>query len=281
VVSNVPFGSTSKLLYQLADAASTGAIRRLVLLLQSEVAERLCAGHGNPCEARGGGASYSTLTVEYALRSSREGSPPQIAAIVPREAFAPRPKVGTSVVVVEFDRAPAGEGSPGALERRRELLTAAFARRGQAISESWAPVLAYHPSAEGASPKEAESMKSLLAKQPWEVSPSEFEYLSVALAESYSAALEAGATLDTSRGAPRPPASIEGTKKNKKAKATHKKKKKREEGRGCSWGSAPRGIGERRSKTCAVIGDNCPIRGLLAAVLGYSYLSAPRPHLRP
>jgi 16S rRNA (adenine1518-N6/adenine1519-N6)-dimethyltransferase len=209
VVSNVPFGSSSKLLYSLVDAAPV--LRRCVLLLQAQVAERLCATAGDADTARGGGAAYSTLSVEYALRCGR--APPELLASVPRQAFAPAPKVDTAIVRIDFDPSAVAQAtaSPGLAACRRVLLTAAFNRRASPLAESWAPVL----SRLGAplSP----SLEAALLKRPWEVEPLEFNALACALEPTYAG----GADLDISR-ATRPAARAKpawsSQKKREKAK---------------------------------------------------------------
>lgn len=233
VVSNVPFGLSSQLLYSLADAAPS--ISRCVLILQREVAERLCAVAGVSDTARGGGGAYSSLTVEYSLRCAANS--PRILSSIPRQAFMPSPKVETCIVQVDFDeaRARAASVSEEAAVRRRQLLAAAFARRAQPLALSWAPVLA-HASPAASAALAAPEVASLLAKRPWEVEPLEFDALALALAAPFAAALASGVTLDISRGPPRPPQSGPNGKGIKKKKLSGAK----------AVSSASSGMGTRR-----------------------------------
>ncbi len=84
VVANLPYHITSPILHRLL--AAPPRPRRLVLMVQREVAERIAA--------RPGGMSYLSVFVQYhaAVR---------IARIVPAAAFEPAPAVESAVIVVE------------------------------------------------------------------------------------------------------------------------------------------------------------------------------------
>ena len=234
VVSNVPFSSSSRLLYSLVDAAPY--VQRAVLLLQAEVAERLCAGPGDPSTARGGGGSYSSISVEYALSSA---SPPRILFEVPRTAFAPSPKVGTAVVLVDFDTASSISGDLSeSTARRRDFLGAAFARRAHPLSKSWGPVLSHLTS-----PIDL-AHETLLSKLPWEVSPEDYGALSEALAGAYRAAVDAGDILDHTRLL-----RSEDEKKKGKSRKPVKLKKARKDGK---WN------GKEKSKKAAATEREAP-----------------------
>jgi 16S rRNA (adenine1518-N6/adenine1519-N6)-dimethyltransferase len=87
VVANVPYHITSPILHLCLGAAPRP--RRLVLMVQREVAQRISAGAGE--------MSYLSVFVQYhaAVR---------IAFVVPRAAFEPEPEVESAAVVIEpFD----------------------------------------------------------------------------------------------------------------------------------------------------------------------------------
>ena len=84
VVANLPYHITSPVLHRFLDAAPRP--RRLVLMLQAEVADRIAAAPGR--------MSYLSAFVQYhaAVR---------VAVRVPPEAFEPAPKVSSAIVVLE------------------------------------------------------------------------------------------------------------------------------------------------------------------------------------
>lgn len=89
VVANIPYYITSALIRHLLE--SNPKPRRIVLTIQKEVAERICAGPGD--------MSLLALSVQvYGL--------PRIAAQIPASAFFPSPKVDSSVLVVDIFPAP-------------------------------------------------------------------------------------------------------------------------------------------------------------------------------
>jgi 16S rRNA (adenine1518-N6/adenine1519-N6)-dimethyltransferase len=85
VVANLPYYITSAVLRHLLEAGGTP--RRLVLTVQEEVAERICAKPGK--------MSLLALSVQvYGI--------PGIASYIPAEAFFPVPKVDSAVLRVEI-----------------------------------------------------------------------------------------------------------------------------------------------------------------------------------
>jgi 16S rRNA (adenine1518-N6/adenine1519-N6)-dimethyltransferase len=114
VVANLPYHITSPILHRLlGDPPSP---ERLVLMVQSEVAERIAAPPGR--------MSYLSVFVQYHATV-------RIALRVPPEAFEPAPKVASAVIVLEPhagralspDRDPAlwGLVQAGFRERRKML----------------------------------------------------------------------------------------------------------------------------------------------------------------
>jgi 16S rRNA (adenine1518-N6/adenine1519-N6)-dimethyltransferase len=84
VVANIPYHITSPILHRLL--GSPPRARRLVLMVQKEVAERVAAPPGD--------MSYLSVFVQYHARA-------RVAFKVPRESFEPAPKVESAVLVLE------------------------------------------------------------------------------------------------------------------------------------------------------------------------------------
>ncbi|HLX34483.1 MAG TPA: 16S rRNA (adenine(1518)-N(6)/adenine(1519)-N(6))-dimethyltransferase RsmA [Candidatus Limnocylindrales bacterium] len=84
VIANLPYHVTSPTLHRLLE--SPPRPRRLVLMLQAEVADRIAAAPGR--------MSYLSVFVQYHATV-------RVALRVPPEAFEPAPKVESAVVVIE------------------------------------------------------------------------------------------------------------------------------------------------------------------------------------
>jgi 16S rRNA (adenine1518-N6/adenine1519-N6)-dimethyltransferase len=119
VCGNLPYHLSSPILFHLLDQRE--ALRRAVLLLQREVAERI--------SARPGGREYGLLSV--LLQRVAKVS---IALSVPRHAFTPPPEVESAALVMEFldpPRAPVHDE-----QRFHALVKAAFAQRRKTLWNS-------------------------------------------------------------------------------------------------------------------------------------------------
>jgi 16S rRNA (adenine1518-N6/adenine1519-N6)-dimethyltransferase len=116
VCGNLPYHLSSPILFHLLDQRA--AIRRAVLLLQREVAERIAA--------QPGGRDYGLLSVLI-----QHVADVQLAISVPRHAFTPPPEVESAALVVEFLEKPRAEVRD---ERRfRVLVKAAFSQRRKTL----------------------------------------------------------------------------------------------------------------------------------------------------
>jgi len=89
VVANIPYYITSAVIRHLLE--SNPKPRRIVLTIQKEVSERICAGPGD--------MSLLALSVQVYGQ-------PRIAARIPAGAFYPAPKVDSSVLVIDIHSAP-------------------------------------------------------------------------------------------------------------------------------------------------------------------------------
>jgi 16S rRNA (adenine1518-N6/adenine1519-N6)-dimethyltransferase len=89
VVANIPYYITSALLRHLLE--TTPRPRRVVLTVQKEVAERICAAPGD--------MSLLALSVQVYGQ-------PRVAALIPAGAFYPAPNVDSAVVRIDLSPAP-------------------------------------------------------------------------------------------------------------------------------------------------------------------------------
>lgn len=120
MVANLPYNvGTGIVLNTVADVPS---VERLVVMVQTEVAERLVAGPGS--------RTYGIPSVIVGLHGTAS-----IALSVPPQVFEPRPRVGSSVVVIDRIEAP-----PGAA-RAVDLAATAFGQRRKMLRRSLASAL--------------------------------------------------------------------------------------------------------------------------------------------
>ncbi len=117
VVANIPYYITSALIRHLLESAPKP--RRVVLTIQKEVAERICAGPGE--------MSLLSLSVQVY-------GEPRIAAHVPAGAFFPVPKVDSSVLVVDVFPQPRIEEQN--LDLFFQLIKAGFSQKRKKLRNS-------------------------------------------------------------------------------------------------------------------------------------------------
>jgi 16S rRNA (adenine1518-N6/adenine1519-N6)-dimethyltransferase len=123
VVANLPYNISTPVLMHLLSEPER--FDRLVLMLQREVAERLCSAPGSK--------SYGALSVVVQVIADV-----RIALRVPATAFSPKPQVESAVVVIEPRR-------PVALDRAqrralRHVVRTAFSRRRKQLVNVIAPL---------------------------------------------------------------------------------------------------------------------------------------------
>lgn len=100
VVGNIPYYITGPILALLS--AHRAQIKRWVLTLQKEVAERICASPG--------GKAYGALSVKLQLQGK-----PYYAFTIPAAAFQPPPEVNSALVTYEYLDESRGGGEDEAL----------------------------------------------------------------------------------------------------------------------------------------------------------------------
>lgn len=99
IVANIPYYITSALIRHLLEASICP--RHMVITVQREVAERICASPGQPRQqSPKGEMSLLALSVQVYGR-------PEIAFTIPPGAFHPRPKVDSAVVRIDVFQQPA------------------------------------------------------------------------------------------------------------------------------------------------------------------------------
>lgn len=91
VAANLPYYITTPVIMSLLE--SKIPFKRIVVMIQKEVAERLCAKEG--------GKEYGAITV-----ATKYFSKPEIIMHVPKDAFIPAPKVDSAVINLEILEKP-------------------------------------------------------------------------------------------------------------------------------------------------------------------------------
>jgi 16S rRNA (adenine1518-N6/adenine1519-N6)-dimethyltransferase len=116
VAGNLPYHLSSPILFHLLDQRAV--LKRAVLLLQREVAERVAAEPG--------GRDYGLLSVLL-----QHVADARIGLEVPRHAFTPPPEVESSALVLDFRDTPRAPVHDEA--RFRLLVKAAFSQRRKTL----------------------------------------------------------------------------------------------------------------------------------------------------
>jgi 16S rRNA (adenine1518-N6/adenine1519-N6)-dimethyltransferase len=124
MVANLPYNISSPVLMKTLDTPQL--FSRLVVMLQREVAERVCAQPGTK--------AYGGLSVVIQLVASA-----RVALSVPPSAFSPQPKVHSSVVVIEpHDPMPLTSDERVAVRR---IVRTAFSRRRKQLANALGPLV--------------------------------------------------------------------------------------------------------------------------------------------
>lgn len=119
VCANLPYNITSPVVMMLLEGDYN--IDRMVLMVQKEAAERICA----PVGSRQAGA----ITVAVAMQTSRE-----LLFEVGRECYVPQPNVDSAVMLLDkLDQPPV---APKSMERFRAVVKAGFAQRRKTLRNS-------------------------------------------------------------------------------------------------------------------------------------------------
>jgi len=117
VVANIPYYITSAVIRHLLESESKP--RRIVLTVQKEVAQRICAEPGD--------MSLLALSVQIYGK-------PRIAANIPANAFFPAPKVDSAVLIVDIYDSPRIKGE--LLDTFFKLIKAGFSQKRKTLRNS-------------------------------------------------------------------------------------------------------------------------------------------------
>ena len=122
VVGNLPYSLSSPIVLRLMELREV--FPRAVIMLQKEMAERLCAAPG--------GKEYGTLTVYLSVLADA-----RLERIVRRTCFTPAPEIDSALVSIRFR-----PGFPDTLLRNLQtVVRAAFARRRKKLRNAPVPFL--------------------------------------------------------------------------------------------------------------------------------------------
>ena len=136
LVANLPYNVATPLVADLLD--DVPAVRRLLVMVQREVGERLAAGVGVD--------AYGAVSVKVAYWAEAK-----VVGLVPPTVFLPRPKVDSALVAIERRATPATDAPR---ERLFELVRAGFGQRRKMLRRSLAGlVTAEHFEAAGIRPE--------------------------------------------------------------------------------------------------------------------------------
>lgn len=114
LVANLPYNIATPLVADLLDGVP--AIRRMLIMVQSEVGERLSAGVGNP--------AYGAVSVKVAYWAEA-----RVTGKVPASVFHPRPNVESVLVDIRRRPTPAVDPATVGPDRLFEVVRAGFATR--------------------------------------------------------------------------------------------------------------------------------------------------------
>jgi 16S rRNA (adenine1518-N6/adenine1519-N6)-dimethyltransferase len=124
LVANLPYNVATPLVCDILDFVP--AVERMLVMVQREVAERLCAPAGSD--------PYGAVSVKVAYWATA-----RIVGTVPASVFLPRPKVESALADIRRRAAPAVDVDPGPLF---ELVRTAFGQRRKMLRRSLAAVVA-------------------------------------------------------------------------------------------------------------------------------------------
>ena len=123
LVANLPYNVATPLVCDLLDFVP--AVERMLVMVQREVAERLCAAAGSE--------AYGAVSVKVAYWATA-----RIAGTVPASVFLPRPKVESALADIRRRPSPAVDVPP---EPLFQLVRTAFGQRRKMLRRSLATVV--------------------------------------------------------------------------------------------------------------------------------------------
>jgi 16S rRNA (adenine1518-N6/adenine1519-N6)-dimethyltransferase len=126
LVANLPYNVATPLIANVLDFVP--AVKRLVVMVQREVGERLVAGAGDE--------AYGAVSVKIAYHATAS-----LLGRVPASVFMPRPKVESVIVRIDRRETPAVSESEVSSGRLFEVVRAGFLHRRKMLRRSLAEVV--------------------------------------------------------------------------------------------------------------------------------------------
>jgi 16S rRNA (adenine1518-N6/adenine1519-N6)-dimethyltransferase len=127
LVANLPYNVATPMVVGVLERAPE--VRRMLVMVQREVGERLAAGPGDP--------AYGAVSVKVAYWAVAS-----VVGRVPPTVFVPRPKVESALVRIDRRPSPAVAASTVGYERLFGVVRAGFAQRRKMVRRSLAGVVA-------------------------------------------------------------------------------------------------------------------------------------------
>jgi len=127
LVANLPYNVATPLVADLLDGVPQ--IRRMLVMVQKEVGERLAA--------RAGDEAYGAVSVKVAYWATAK-----VVGKVPPTVFVPQPKVDSALVAIERRPVPAVDPAVVSAERLFAVVRAGFAHRRKMLRGALAGVVA-------------------------------------------------------------------------------------------------------------------------------------------
>ncbi len=121
LVSNLPYNVAVPVVAKVLDEVKE--VKRLVVMVQREVGERLAAGVGDP--------AYGAVSVKVAYHAKAS-----LLGHVPPTVFMPRPNVASVIVGIDRREVPAVDPAEVSHERLFEVVRAGFAHRRKMLRRS-------------------------------------------------------------------------------------------------------------------------------------------------
>lgn len=122
IFANLPYSISSEMILSLCENGA-GVVKRVVLMLQKEFAQRLCAEVGSK--------DYGILSV-----FSQKAAHTRLGPIIGAEYFHPRPKIDSQVLEFRFKPDTSGDKDEAQKKLFRKVVRAAFAKRRKIILNS-------------------------------------------------------------------------------------------------------------------------------------------------
>ena len=119
VVSNLPYYITSPVIRMLLE--SDNPPQEMILMVQKEVAQRICAGHPHLRQGFGGQAKMNLLAVATQFYAN-----PKIIFSVSKNSFWPRPKIDSAIIKIEVRHQQMSDLEKDSIKKFFQVVKAGF-----------------------------------------------------------------------------------------------------------------------------------------------------------